>query len=323
MLELIKYKSETDCEVFHNKEEIKKAIKNRRNLVWLNIEKPNESDMQFVRSCFKFHPLAIEDCMASIQRPKIDKYDNYLFIVLHAATLQEYKDKATSSELDTFIGDNFIVTIHMTPIMSIASSRDRAIKNPSLLSRGPSYLFYNIADALVDNYFPILEKMDKDIEMAEEKIFEKHDSKCVNKVLHLKEVVLTLKRFIGPQREIVNQLARGDYQAIISQDLSIYFRDISDLLARISDTLDSYRDILISVLDGYLSISSNKLNEVMKVLTIIATIMMPLTLVTGIYGMNFANMPELSWRYGYFVVLFIMLAIGGGMLLFFKHKKWL
>lgn len=323
MLELLLYEKNGKCQVINDVEKIRTLVKRKDVLLWLNVEKPAEKDMQFLQDNFNFHPLAIEDCMTTMQRPKIDRYDNYLFIVLHAASLGPHKDKATSLELDTFIGGNYIVTIHMKPIKSIMSSRERCIKNPQILSKGPTHLFYAITDALVDNYFPILDKLDKDIEKAEQTIFKTHAAENINKILNLKEIVLTLRRFIGPQREIVNFLARGDYQPIISSDFSIYFRDIADLLARISDTLDSYRDVLTSILDGYRSIVSNSLNEIMKVLTIIATIMMPLTLVTGIYGMNFKFMPELDWRYGYFLIMFFMLAIGGSMLLFFKHKKWL
>jgi len=323
MFELLLYEKNGKCRIIESVEKIKKQIKNREALLWLNVEKPTDKDMALLQQAFNFHPLAIEDCMASIQRPKIDRYDNFLFIVLHAASLGPHKDKATSLELDTFIGENYIVTVHMKPIKSIASSRARCIKNPQLLSKGPGHLFYAIADALVDNYFPILSKLDKDIEKSEQLLLKEPASENISKILNLKENILTLRRFIGPQREVVNFLARGDYQPTISADLSIYFRDIADLLARISDSLDAYRDILTNVLDGYTSVASNKLNEIMKVLTVIATIMMPLTVVTGIYGMNFRFMPELEWKFGYFLVIILMLSIGGGMLLYFKHKKWL
>ena len=326
MIELILYDKNGTCQVIDNIKDMEKQIKRKDALLWFNVEKPSEGDMSFLQDNLNFHPLAIEDCLTSIQRPKIDRYDDYLFIVLHAANLAPHKDKTASLELDTFIGPNFIVTVHMKPIMSIASTRERCIKNPQLMAKGATYLFYTIADALVDNYFPILDKLDKDIEKVEDVIFKKKSddsTENIHKILTLKENVLTLRRFIGPQREIVNYIARGDYQPIIANELSIYFRDISDLLARISDSLESYRDVLTSILDGHTSLASNRLNEIMKVLTIIATIMMPLTLISGIYGMNFKNMPELDWQYGYFFIVFMMFVLGGSMLLFFKHKKWL
>lgn len=291
--------------------------------IWVDVQKPIDKDMQFLEKEFSFHPLAIEDCLTTIQRPKIDKYDNYLFTVLHAATLSSHKDKATSLELDSFIGENYVVTVHLKSIPSVSATWERCIKNTGIMSRGAAYLFYFLADALVDNYFPILEKLDKEIQKTEDSVFKNADSFALSKIFDLKENVLILRRILGPQRETMNFLSRGGYQPIIPAKLSIYFRDVADLLARINDNLDTYRDMLTSAMDGYMSATSNKLNEIMKVLTIIATIMMPLTLITGIYGMNFRVMPEIGWRYGYFVILGFMLVLGLGMLLFFKKKKWL
>lgn len=291
--------------------------------VWVDVEKPTQDDMHLLQEHFAFHPLAIEDCFTTIQRPKIDRYEKYLFIVLHAALLAAHKDKATSLELDSFLGENYVVTVHLKPIRSVDSTWERCLKNAGIMLRGSAYLFYFLADALVDNYFPILEKMDTDVQAAEDCIFKDANAEVLGKIFYLKENVLMLRRIIGPQRETMNFIARGGYEPLIPSDLSIYFRDVSDLLARISDNLDTYRDMLTSALDGYLSVTSNKLNEIMKVLTIIATIMMPLTLITGIYGMNFRFMPEIDWKYGYFAIVGVMLSIGGGMLLFFKRKKWL
>lgn len=323
MIELLLHEKNTECKIIHDIQSVKGYIGRKGTLMWLDIEKPTAEDMRSLEQEFSFHPLAIEDCMTDIQRPKIDHYEGYLFIVLHAASLAAHKDKATSLEVDIFIGANYIITVHMKPIKSIISSRERCVKNPQIMSNGPARLLYNITDALVDNYFPILEKLDTEIEGLEQRMFKSHSSENITKILSLTETVLTLRRFVGPQREIVNFLVRGDYEPIISTDLSIYFRDIKDLLARISDTLDSYRDALTSILGGYTSVASNRLNEIMKVLTVIATIMMPLTLVSGIYGMNFRYMPELQWKYGYIAILLFMFTLGFGMLIYFKHKKWL
>lgn len=323
MISIVIQEKNKDSRVLENQDELSAHLGKKDVFVWVDILKPTQKDMQFLEKLFSFHPLAIEDCMTTIQRPKIDTYEGYLFVVLHAATLAAHRDKASSLELDTFIGENYVVTVHLKTIESVSSTWERCLKNPGIMSRGSGYLFYFIADALVDNYFPILEKLDKEIQKAEDVIFKDNDRKILNKIFDLKENVLILRRILGPQRETMNFIARGGYQPIIPADLSIYFRDVSDLLARINDNLDTYRDALTSALDGYMSSTSNRLNEIMKVLTVIATIMMPLTLITGIYGMNFRVMPEIEWRYGYFVVVAIMLAIAGGMLLFFKNKKWL
>ena len=323
MIKILVQKKDGNAEVLRSADEVSSYIGKKDTIIWVDVAKPVESDMQFLEKHFAFHPLAIEDALTSIQRPKIDRYDNYLFIVLHAATLAAHKDKATSLELDSFVGENYVVTVHLKPIPSVTSTWERCIKNSGIISKGAGYLFYFLADALVDNYFPILEKLDKEIQKTEDAVIKNSNSATLNKIFDLKENVLTLRRILGPQRETMNFIARGTYEPIIPASLSIYFRDVSDLLARINDNLDTYRDMLTSAVDGYMSATSNKLNEIMKVLTIIATIMMPLTLVTGIYGMNFRFMPEIDWRYGYFIVLSVMIVIAIGMLLFFKRKKWL
>ena len=323
MINILLYEKDKETRFLENIEELSSHIGKKDRLLWVDIQKPTQKDIQFLEKNFSFHPLAIEDCMTSIQRPKIDSYNGYLFIVLHAAILAAHKDKASSLEVDSFIGENYVVTVHLKPIPSVTATWQRCLKNTGIMSRGAAYLFYFLGDALVDNYFPIIEKMDKEIQKMEDTVFKNPDSVMLAKIFDLKENVLILRRIIGSQRETMNFIARGDYQPIIPANLSVYFRDVADLLARISDNLDTYRDMLSSAMDGYTSATSNKLNEIMKVLTIIATIMMPLTLITGIYGMNFQFMPEVDWRYGYFIVIAIMLGIAGGMLIFFKKKKWL
>ena len=324
MIRVIKQEKDKGTEVLKDGGSLLPYINKKNVFLWVDIEKPTQKDIQFLGKNFSFHPLAVEDCMTDIQRPKIDTYEGYLFIVLHAAILSSHRDKATSLEVDSFVGANYVVTVHLKPVASVTSTWERCLKNNTIMSRGPAYLFYFLADALVDNYFPILERLDKNIQKVEDSVFATTDSSAVlSKIFNLKENVMILRRIIGPQRETMNFISRGGYDPIIPADLSIYFRDVSDLLARINDNLDTYRDMLSSTVDGYMSATSNRLNEIMKVLTIIATIMMPLTLITGIYGMNFRFMPEIGWRYGYVAIIAIMLTIAGGMLLFFKNKKWL
>jgi len=323
MIKILIQEKDKDSVSVKNHAELESYMKKKDTFIWVDVDRPAESDMHYLVKHFAFHALAIEDCMTTIQRPKIDRYDNCLFIVLHAATLGSHKDKATSLELDSFIGENYVVTVHLKPIPSVSSTWGRCIKNKEIMSRGAAYLFYFLADALVDNYFPILEKLDKEIQKTEDKVFKEHDRHVVHKIFDLKENVLILRRILGPQRETMNFISRGGYQPIIPAKLSIYFRDVADLLARINDNLDTYRDLLTSALDGYRTTASNRLNEIIKVLTVIATIMMPLTVITGIYGMNFKNMPEIDWRYGYYGVIFFMVLVAVGMLFFFKRKKWL
>jgi len=325
MIELMLYEKTGTCTVTRNVEDIRNLVKKPDTVIWLDVEKPTYDDMAVLEQGFNFHPLAIEDCMTTIQRPKIDKYyGGYLFIVLHAASLDTHRDKATSKEIDFFLGPNFLITVHVKSLANLTACRERCQKNPKIMAQGPAYLFYNVADGLVDNYFPILDRLGTEIEKVEQVVhIDQQSQVSVNKILSLKKNVLTLKRCIGPQKELVNSLARGDYQPVIANELSLYFRDIYDLLVQISDMLDSYRDELTNVLDAYRSVTANNLNEVMKVLTIIATIMMPLTVIGSIYGMNFKHMPELEWKYGYYFALALMGTIGVGMLAFFKSRKWI
>lgn len=323
MLQMLVYDKSAKCQILSDKESIESVIQKKEHFFWLDIEKPTSEEMEFLEFSFNFHPLAIEDCMINIQRPKIDRYIGYLFTVLHAASLAAHKDKATSLEVDSFISEKYLVTVHLKPIKAISSEIERCIKNPHIMSQGSGYLFYNIANNMADNYFPILDKIDKDIEHIEELMIKEHTTLKVDKILSMKKAVMTLRRFIGPQIEIMNLLARCEHEPIIKNDLQIYFKDIVDLLVQISDTLESYSEGISNLLQGYAFVASNKLNEVMKLLTVITTIVMPMTLVTGIYGMNFQHIPELRWEYGYYFTLFLMLIIGIGMLLFFRHRKWL
>jgi len=323
MIKTLIQENNKSAEIIESVDKLSRNLGKKGAFLWIDVQKPTQKEMRFLEERLVFHPLAIEDCMTTIQRPKIDRYEGYLFVVLHAATLAAHKDKATSLELDCFVGENYVVTVHLKTIPSVTATWDRCIKNRSIMSRGSAYLFYFIADALVDNYFPILEKLDAEIQRIEDNIFKNSTAVLLNKIFDLKENVLILRRILGPQRETMNVISRGGYYPLIPSDLSIYFRDVSDLLARINDNLDTYRDLLVSALDGYMSATSNKLSEIMKVLTIIATIMMPLTLITGVYGMNFKNMPELNNPYAYFIVIGFMFLLGISMLLFFKRKKWL
>lgn len=292
------------------------------DMLWVDIKGFDEEAAKELEGVFGFHPLAIEDCISTSQRPKIDSYDGYIFVILHAAQLKPKKFGIATIELNSFIGRDYVVTVHETAIPSIDAIKERCKKNPALMSKGPSDLFYSIVDAMVDNYFPILDKLDKKIDLVEHGIFDKPGRVLLDSLFSLKNDILALRRIIGPQRETINFLAKGEYP-IISQELALYYRDVSDQLARIIDLLETYRDILSSAMDGYMTSISNRTNEVMKTLTIIATIVMPLTLITGVYGMNFTHMPELQSPYGYYATLFFMFLLGAGMLIFFKRKKWL
>lgn len=322
MVEIYVYKKDNNIAIYSELKTAYEAFKKEGKFLWVDIEGFKKDDIDELEKTFGFHPLAIEDCISTSQRPKIDQYDSYLFIILHAAHVKAKKFGIQTLELNTFFGSDYLVTVHEVNLQSINSIKERCQKNPALMDNGPSELFYLITDAMIENYFPILDRLDKEIDIVEQSIFTDPSNKLLGKIFALKKDVLALRRIIAPQRETINFIAREDY-ALINKNLKIYFRDVSDQLARIVDLLETYRDILTSALDGYRSTISNKTNEVMKILTVIATIMMPLTLIASIYGMNFKHMPALGSPYGYHGILILMLVVMLGMLAFFRRRKWL
>jgi len=322
MIEILHYQKGSVVSSYKKLGDAHDAFKKNGGLLWVDIQGFDKREIGQLEKAFSFHPLAIEDCISTSERPKIDQYNSYLFIILHAVRLKPRKFGIETIELNSFIGENFLVTVHETFVPSIDGIKERCKKNPALMSKRSGDLFYSIADAMIDNYFPILMKLDKEIDTVEHGILENPGPNLLDKLFSLKNDTLALRRLIGPQRETINFIARGEY-TIIGSELKLYFRDVSDQLARIIDILETYRDALSTAMEGYRNALSNRTNEVMKILTIIATIMMPLTLITGIYGMNFKFMPELQSKYGYYGTLSIMLLIAFGMLLFFKRKRWL
>ncbi|MBI5643265.1 MAG: magnesium/cobalt transporter CorA [Deltaproteobacteria bacterium] len=303
-------------------ESIPELLKDEKRLTWVDFDNPGESETELLSSVFKFHPLAIEDCLSFVPNPKIDDYSDYLYIVIHGISSEALKrDELETHDLDIFLGKNYLVTFHKDYSRSVASVMERCRKNTSLMAKESEWLMHKVVDTLVDNYLPIMDELEEKIDATEKESFEKPGKEIPKKILALKKDILYLRRVIHPQREILRQLSSGEYP-IICFDCSLHFKDVYDHLFMISELIESYRDSLTTAMDVYLSTVSNRLNEVMKVLTVIATIMMPLTLISGIYGMNFRWMPLLDEPFGFHVMIIIMLFLGGGMLWSFKRRGW-
>jgi len=302
-------------------EKFKEILAKEENLLWLDAENPTKKDLELLQEKFKLHPLTIEDCVNTNARPKIDQFVDYMFLVLHAVGVQPRANKVKTTELNICIGKNYLLTIHGDPIPSINTNWERSQKNSQALSKGPDSLLHHIIDSLVDNYFPLMDVLDGRISKIEQIVFKEPTQKTLSQIFSVKKDLLFLRRFVAPQREIVNLLSKESY-TLIRSFIRVYFRDVFDNLLFIQEAIDTYRDSIRGALDAYLSAISNKTNEIMKTLTIIATIVMPLTLITGIYGMNFKHMPELTWRFGYLAAHMLMFFIGLGMLIYFKRKKW-
>ena len=312
-----------------SKKQLMKSLKDKKATVWVDVQKATEDDYKFLHQAFGFHPLSIDDCRKAIELPKVDIYENYLFIVLHTPPSEFEKIEFTNREVDFFLGDNFLVSIHKYKSAGV----ERLIEKFSADKKGaperPDFIMYHILDSEVDIYFPMLDKWEDSIEKLEEEIIEhKHPRNTLKQIMGIKKELLKLRRSISPQIDVVNHFTKKDFP-FIQPKTSLYFKDVHDHLMRIYSELETQRDLLKNAFDAHNSViskqmteSSTKMNQVMQKLTIIATIFMPLTFITGVYGMNFRNMPELYWRYGYFIILGIMIVVGIIMYAFFRRKKW-
>ncbi len=293
-----------------------------KGLLWVDVEDATGEDAQFLIDVFHFHPLAVADCVSKdIHPPKIDQFEDYLFIIVHGINYHIESDVVETTELALFLGKNYVVTSHDVPMRSVASTEERLHVSGRPLRREVDMLAHDIIDALVDNIMPTLDELDEKCADIESEVIERPRKETLSSIMQLKRSVLALSRIISPQRELVNSLARGDYP-LLGKRSHIYYRNIYDHLARIEMLTQGLRDLADGVLATYLSSVSNRMNEVMKVLSIVAAIFMPLTLIAGIYGMNFVNMPELQWQYGYFVVLGVIVLVGAALAVFFKKRKW-
>lgn len=291
------------------------------NLTWVDFSNPTEAELKDLTDKFNFHHLAVEDCVHKHQRSKIDEYDKYVFLVLHALQYNQISAEIEIKELAVFFGQGFIVTFHWDEIKVLEDIQSLCANNEIFMEKGADFLLYQILDTIVDGYFPLLDRLDEKFSLIETKIFNKPDTENLNQLFKVKRELLHMRKILGPQREVYSALVRHEFPYIQDQN-RLYFVDINDHLLRVFDFLDTYRDLISNASEAQLTVISNKMNEIMKTLTVIATIMLPLTVVTGIYGMNFKFIPELQYKYGYFVVLGVMAAITTGMIYYFRRKSW-
>jgi len=291
------------------------------NVVWTDVADPTSDDFHDLAREFGFHHLAIEDCRKEHQRPKVEEYTGYYFIVLYEAELGA-EGHLELRELSIFLGKNYLVTVHSQPIRAIATAERLWREWADLAERGPGLLAYLLIDAVVDDYMPLLDTLSDRIDDLEEHIFDDFHSEALRDIFRLKKQLLFLRRTVAPLRDVFNTLLRRE-QPIFSRETTTYFQDVFDHLIRVADTIDNLRDMLGTTMDIYLSVSSNRMNLIMKRLTAISAILMSVTLIAGIYGMNFEFMPELAWRYGYVGSLTAMLLVGLGLYYYFRHIRWL
>ena len=323
MITIIEYDKAEKSLIVHNNVEWREFQSDPANLYWWDLNAPTPEEAECLGGYFNFHPLAIEDCLADIHYPKVDFYETYLYLLIHGVDVDRtHAEGFAPKEIDIFLGQNYLLTFHRKETRSVSEVLRRCKENAPIFEYGLDFVLYTILDILVTNYLPVLEELEDEIDETEQELFADPDKDDLRRILNLKRTLLKLKKTIFPQREVMNHLARNEYQ-LISHKTQFYFRDVYDTLFRMSEMTESFRDITTAMVETYLSTVSNRLNEVMKVLTLITTVFMPLTVITGIYGMNFDFMPELRWKYGYFLVLGLMALIGGGLFTYFRRRRWI
>jgi len=300
-----------------------RALRDPEARLWLDADQPDEWTLALLGEAFEFHPLAIEDCLHGEQRVRIDPYGEYFFMVIYVPLRTDGERLVAVRELALFCSARYIVTVHHQPIDSLAALVSRCRRDPAaFLGRGMDHLLYAIVDGAVDQFSPIFDRLEDETSELEDMALNNPSPEVLERLTIIKSELLQIRRVIGPVREVVSQLARGEF-GLVGPQMQLYFRDVLDHLVRTLETIDLYRDIVAGAREIYLSSVSQRLNEVMKVLTIFATIMLPLSLVAGIYGMNVHFWPPPEHPYSFGIILGIMAAIGGALLVFFRRRGWI
>jgi len=296
----------------------------KSGVTWLNIDGIKDTTLiEEVGNYLGLHHLLIEDIANTGQRPKIEDFEDYLFIILKMIYCNNFKDDIEIEQVSVILGPDFVISFQERKGDVFESIREKIRKGKGKIRKeGADYLAYNLIDSIVDNYFVILENIAEKIEKIEERLLIQPTPNILQNIHELKRNIIFLRKSVWPLREIISRLEKPESK-LIKETTQIYMRDIYDHSIQIMDTIETQREMISGMLDIYLSSISNKMNEVMKVLTIIATIFIPLTFIAGIYGMNFNYMPELSWRWGYFATLLVMVLVGVLMVFYFRKKKWL
>jgi magnesium transporter len=291
--------------------------------VWVDISEPTPDDSRLLAGVFKFHELSVEDALSEIHHPKVEPYPHYLYLILHGIDFREAEHCFRTQDVDFFLGEQFLVTVHPGHSRTIGEMRAVCERNDRVLGEGPAALLHRIVDAMVDHYRPEIDKLSERLDDLEEQIFRNPNPRFAKQILDFKADIASLRRVVLPQRDVVSRLARREFP-VISEQIAYRFRDVHDHLVRLVDEAMFFQDRVTGLLDAHLSLVSNRLNAVMKVLTIIATIFMPLTVLTGLWGMN-VPLPQFPGGEAaqFWWIVALMLLLGGVMLWFFRRRRWI
>ena len=304
-------------------EEIAQALQDEKSLLWIDLSDIDDSDVDLLTTTFNLHPLTIEDFILPNARPKIENFNDYLYLIMFSLEAPSHNQgKLKAHELDCCLGRNFLITYHNSSVGPLTACKEKVKKQSPIIRNGADMLLYSILDFCIDSYFPVIQEFDGDVDAMSDELFSDPSKETLRKIYNLRNSIMYLRRTIGPQADVINLVTRGDFPFILPAN-HIYFRNICDNLLRLNDLVGTSRDIITGAMEAYVSVISNRLNEIMKTLTVIATIVMPLTLIASIYGMNFKHMPELESKLGYPLVIALMAVITASMLFYFKRRKWL
>lgn len=304
---------------------IREIVQAGEGELWVDIDSTNMHQHALLEKVFEFHPLSVEDTLSPGTRVKFEEYDRYVFVVMAVIRFDEGTpepfDLATSN-IYFFLGKNFLVTVHAVPSKSCGTVRDRLMRNPELMARGVEMTMHNIIDQSVDAYFPLVEELNGLVDGLEERLFQSFDEKLIREIFKAKRAAFSLRRHVGPQREVLNIMTNRPC-GYIRPETQLYYRDVYDHTIRITESVDTTRDLLGGVLETYLSQTSNRMNKVMKQLSIVATIALPLIVVGGIYGMNFQHLPLTDHPWGFWIAIASMAAVSTIVLGWLHKNRWL
>lgn len=300
-----------------------RALLEQEDTFWIDTTSIDEPLRAMLTDVLKLHPLAVEDILLDRPGPKVEDYGEYLYMVIHGVDCPDADvENVGTVELDVVLSRRWLLTHHRGNLKAPAEVAAELARNGKLMERGPAYVAHAVIDRMVDLYLPVTEAFDEEIDALETEVVERTSSDIVPRIFRLKRSLQRLRRTAMHQREVLQRLSRGEFEQIPERALPFY-RDIHDHFVRVVDLAEGNRELLSAALDAYLSQTSNRMNEVMKTLALVSTIMLPLTFIAGVYGMNFDHMPELHWRYGYPFALSLMVVVGTAMALWFRYKKWL
>lgn len=296
--------------------------------VWISLDQQGPQHRGILTDVLKLHPLLVEDALDVAPTPKAEVHDDYLYLILHGLRSDgkdadgDGRSDVETVDVDFFLGQDFLVTHHRLPMVSLDKVRREVLGSTKLLQKGPSFVAHRLIDLMVDEYLPLMQRIDREVIAVEQRAVSDPDPKLLEQIFALKHTLQSLRRVGIHQREILSRLSTGVYPRI-PKKVRPFFNDVQDHFIRVMDLNESYRDLVSSSLDAYLSMQSHRLNEVMKILTVISTIMLPLTFITGLYGMNFDFMPLIHWKYGYEFAWLVMIATAGSFWFFGKRRGWI